>query len=526
MNVVFGNAIRAFLESSQGGTLADLRTFLQDPKWRDQFLKTVLDPVPATYWKLVFPQSGGNKSIGPILTRLETFLAPKPIRYMVAQRENRINFAEMMDKGKIFLARLSHGEMGRENANLLGPLLIAKLQQMAMGRQRMEASKRRPFYVYADEFQNFICPSMAEILSGARKYGMGFVLAHQDLRQLERDKEVASAVLSNAFTRVVFKVSDSDARTLSEGFAHFSARQLQNLPTGHAICRIGQSDNDFNLAVPQPDDIDEGVAEECRMAVIESSRARVAIKRAEAEQSYTDVPLEQPKPLAEPQRSIPAVQQIQEAVPTPVVEEGEGIPILTPKKKAGANTGKPAEPSRPTSVEVLSGRGGPTDKAIQRQVIEKANAQGLKAFPEVDILDGQFRLDVSVAGSKRKIACEVIVTSTLTEEINTLRECQACGYESGLLVCIDADKLAVAQARFERELPDFPVHYILPTQLSSYLKMIGRQLDASDASEPNLKRVANHDLTRRSPKLSAKDRQRIEENALQAIAITIKAAQN
>ena len=67
---------------------------------------------------------------------------------------------------------------------------------------------------------------MAEILSGARKYGMGFVLAHQYLRRLERDKEVASAVLSNAFTRVVFKVSDSDARTLSEGFAHFSARQL------------------------------------------------------------------------------------------------------------------------------------------------------------------------------------------------------------------------------------------------------------------------------------------------------------
>ena len=127
MNVVFGNAIRAFLESSQGGTLADLRMFLQDPKWRDHFLKMVRDPDLATCWKLVFPQSGGNKSIGAILTRLETFLAPKPIRHMVAHPENRLNFAEMMDRGKIFLARLSHGEMGRENANLLGSLFIAKL---------------------------------------------------------------------------------------------------------------------------------------------------------------------------------------------------------------------------------------------------------------------------------------------------------------------------------------------------------------------------------------------------------------
>ena len=92
-------------------------------------------------------------------------------------------------------------------------------------------------------------------------------------------------------------------------------------------------------------------------------------------------------------------------------------------------------------------------------------------------------------------------------------------------MCIDADKMVVAQARFERELPDFPVHCILPAQLSSYLTMIGPQLEASDASEPKLQRLANHDLTRRTTKLSAKERQRIEEKALQSIAIAIKAAQ-
>ncbi len=88
---------------------------------------------------------------------------------------------------------------------------------------------------------------MSEILSGARKYGMGPVLAHQDLRQLDRDKEVASAVLSNAYTRVGFGVGDSETRTLSEGFAHFPASELQNLPVGDAICRIGQSFPEFEI---------------------------------------------------------------------------------------------------------------------------------------------------------------------------------------------------------------------------------------------------------------------------------------
>lgn len=523
MNLVFGNAIRAFLESSVGGNLSDVRRFLLDPKYREQFLKTVTDPDVVYYWQKGFPQLGGNKSMGPILTRLETFLSPKPIRYMVSQRENRLDFADIMDRGKIFLARLPQGQMGQENSHLLGSLLVAKLQQMATSRQRLETGNRRPFFVYMDEFQNFICPSMTEILSGARKYGMGLVLAHQDLRQLDRDKDVASAVLSNAFTRVVFRVGDSDARTLSEGFAHFPARELQNLPVGQAICRIGQSDHDFNLTIPFPSIQDPDEATASRHGVIASSRARIAIPRAQMESPPDGTTEEAPKNSDPPEHPEPASAPVPEATPNPpVVAEGEN--------PDPANVGQPAlkgvtpeMPARPQNVENPSGRGGPLHKELQRRLVETANAQGLKAFPEFEILDGQFRLDASVEGSNWKVACEIIVTSKLDKEIKTLKECQSCGYGSALLVCVDGDKLAVAQARCERELPDFPIHCLLPAQLNSYLKMIARQEAASMAGEPKLERVANHDLARHSTKLSAKERQRIEENALQAIAMAIRA---
>src|SRR4029077_5433264 len=114
-------------------------------------------------------------------------------------------------------------------------LIVAKFQQAAMSRQRMSESERRFFSLYLDEFHHFITPSMAEILSGARKYRVGLVLAHQELRQLERDSEVASAVMSNPYTRVCFRVGDDDARQLADGFASFEARDLQNLGTGEAI---------------------------------------------------------------------------------------------------------------------------------------------------------------------------------------------------------------------------------------------------------------------------------------------------
>jgi hypothetical protein len=282
MNSVLRNAILAFLESTEGGTLADLRRFLLETAFRNRFLGTVTDPEIVYYWQKAFPQLTGNKSIGPVVTRLDEFLSRKPIRYMVSQKENRVNFAEVIDGGRILLAKLPQGLIGRENSYLLGSLLLSKLQQSAMSRQRMRESERRDFWCYVDEFHSFITPSMAEILTGARKYRVGLILAHQELRQLQSSDEVAGAVLANAFTRVVFRVGDADGRSLENGFSHFEARDLQNLEIGEAVCRIERSDFDFNLTVPMPEP-SSGDENARREAIVAASRATYARSRAEIE---------------------------------------------------------------------------------------------------------------------------------------------------------------------------------------------------------------------------------------------------
>src|SRR5208283_760632 len=116
-------------------------------------------------------------------------------------------------------------------------------------------------------------PSMAEILSGARKYRIGLTLAHHDLHQLQRNAEVASAVMSHPFTRIVFRVGDDDAKKLAEGFSYFEAKDLRNLEIGQAICRVGRSDYDFNLKVPLPEE-PEDLAAARREEVIAASRKK------------------------------------------------------------------------------------------------------------------------------------------------------------------------------------------------------------------------------------------------------------
>jgi len=280
MNAVLANAVLAFLESSEGGTLVELRRFLVDDEYRAAFLRTVADPEVAFFWEKEFPMLGG-KPQAPILTRLDAFLRPKPIRAMVASARNGLDFRAVMDGGAILLGKLAVGAIGEENAALLGSLIVTKLHQAALTRQELDPHARRPFFLYLDEFHNFVTPSLAAMLAGTRKYGLGLILAHQELRQLwNRDPDVAAAVLGNAATRISFRVGEFDAHKLKESFASFEARDLQNLGVGDAVARVERSDWDFSLRTTALPRIEPGAAATRREAVVGRLRAEHARREA------------------------------------------------------------------------------------------------------------------------------------------------------------------------------------------------------------------------------------------------------
>lgn len=450
MNSVFQNAVLAFLESSEGGTLADLRRFLLDTDWRSSFLQTITDPDVRFYWQRAFPQLGGGKSIGPIITRLETFLSPKPIRYMVSQKENRLDFGAMMDTGKIFLAKLPQGQIGRENAFLLGSLVMTKLQQMAMSRARVPASKRRPFYCYIDEFHHFIAPSLTEILSGARKYGLGLVLAHQELRQLDRDKEVASAVPSNAFTRIVFRVGDADARALADGFAHFEARHLQSLGIGQAIARIERADNDFNIAVPLPGELNEAVASQQREASIAASQSAYAIPRKEVEaellRRFADEDETPQKPKEKKSREAsksnpqPALRpETSEAETSSRSISNESASEIKPAPALQVEEPRPQPPSEP-------GKGGYQHRLVQDRIRAVGEQMGFRPMLEMPTSAGRESIDVGLLRHDMRIACEISVTTTIDHEVGNVRKCLRENFDMIAVITSDERRLRQIEA--------------------------------------------------------------------------------
>jgi hypothetical protein len=463
MTSVLGNAVLAFLESTEGGSLVDLRRFLVDAAFRAKYLKTVQDPEIVYYWEKTFPLLVA-KPQGPILTRLDTFLRPKLIRYMVAQKENGFDLGAIMNEGKIFLAKLSQGAIGEENAYLLGTLLVSKFHQLAMSRQQTAAAKRRDFHLYIDEFHNFVTPSMAAILSGARKYRLGLILAHQELQQLaSRDADVASAVIANPYTRVCFRLGDFDAKRLADGFSYFEAKDLQNLQVGEAICRVERAEFDFNLKTHPLPPIEPATAEKCRERIIALSRERYATPREVVEAAMS--PKEVPPPATPP---IPVQQP-----PTPVAAPPH--PAATAQPETKRDSSPPAPRTKLPTPPLSEGRGGPQHKYLQELVRRWALGKDYKTTIEKQILDGLGSVDVALEKEGRSIACEIGVTTTVEHEIGNVQKCLAAGFEHVVLLLMDRKtvakaKEAVTQAVNEEDRAR--VHVLTPEEFFAFAETL------------------------------------------------------
>ena len=484
MTSVLANAILAFLESSTGGTLYDLKRFLVESQFRKEFLTTLEDETVVYYWEKEFPLitgSGSGKPQAPLLTRLDTFLRPKLIRNMVTQRENKLDFRRIMDERKILLAKLSQGAIGKENAYLLGTLIVAKLNQTALGRQDVSQANRPFFSVVIDEFQDFITPSMASILSGARKYHLGLTLAHQDFRQLwNQDTEVASAVLTNPYTRVCFRLGDADAQRLTEGFSSYSPSDLQNLSVGEAIARIERNEYDFNLKTFPLPQIDETLAEARRQKIKERSRAQFAVKRAKMEVAVK-IEADAKKALeSEKESSLDQQQQANEesAQKALSLDYKDSEPT---QKKPSQTTSQPAK--------TLSGKGGQQHKYLQHLVKRIAESNGYRVTIEQPVLNGIGKVDVSLERDDVKIACEISVTTPSEYELGNIQKCLAAGYKPVIVISASEKHLSNIRQRTQVELSADDLTDVVFLQPDSFYAFLESLSASSETSTDGIDRV-------------------------------------
>jgi len=230
MEYILNNSLLALLEYP-GATLLGVNRMLSDVEYRKKVVDKITDPVVKAFWVQEYArytQRYEVEATAAIQNKVGQFISSPLIRNIIGQVKSSINMREIMDSGKILIMNLSKGRVGEDSSRLLGALLITKLQLAAMSRVDMPEEKRKDFFLYVDEFQNFATTSFVNVLSEARKYRLALILGHQYITQME--EEVRDAVFGNVGTIISFRVGAEDAEWLEKEFTpEFLAADIINL---------------------------------------------------------------------------------------------------------------------------------------------------------------------------------------------------------------------------------------------------------------------------------------------------------
>lgn len=253
MEHVLRNALYALLERDDA-SLPDILRLFSDKKFRKAVARKIENAIVKEFWTTEFenyPARLRAEAVAPIQNKLGALLADPTLFRILVAPPSEVRLRTLMDEGRGLVVNLSKGELGEDACMILGGLIITTLGLAAFSRANIDPGQRRPFFIYADEFQSFTTLSLVNMTSELRKYGTGLILAHQYLDQL--DPHLRSAVFGNAGSLIAFRVGAEDAPCLAGELQYrFETADLLSLANRNIYLRLmieGSPSSPFSASV-------------------------------------------------------------------------------------------------------------------------------------------------------------------------------------------------------------------------------------------------------------------------------------
>lgn len=221
----------------ENATLFTVFDLLNNPPFQKKVIQKLQDENLKNFWKYEFGRAGDFqrvKMVAPVTARIGRFLFSPSAKRILEQEKSTINFDEILDNKKLLICNLSKGNIGEDTSEVMGIMILNKIQLAALKRARKEQKKRNAFYLYVDEFQNFATPSFVQMLSEARKYGLNLIMAEQSTSQ-QNDNKTTNIILANTGTVVSFRSANpADEELLLRQYSPYIDRgDIANLPAFH-----------------------------------------------------------------------------------------------------------------------------------------------------------------------------------------------------------------------------------------------------------------------------------------------------
>ena len=247
----------------QPGTLADVSKIFLDKDFRDEWLMEpgvkANAPEAIAWWKGSWTKMSDftrGERLDYFVSKFNQFFTDPVLKAILGRPRSTINMRQIMDGRGVLLCNLGRGGVSPLAAAMLAGVFMQAAFNAALSRAEVPPPERLPFFVYCDEFQRISGPSTGAMLSEVRKFGVGLVLAHQFVDQL--DEGVIAAVLGNVGTKLTFRVGARDARRLVDYQPAISITELIGMPNFAAFVELlvgGVPTAPFTLRCPPPPDV-------------------------------------------------------------------------------------------------------------------------------------------------------------------------------------------------------------------------------------------------------------------------------
>lgn len=243
----FRNGCLTLMSDPDGGAITDIVRLFTDDDFAKIKRQHIKNPVVASFWDNQMAKTGAREKqemIPYFAAKFGQFVTNTMMRNIIGQTKSAFNFAEVMNGKKILLMNLSKGSVGEINSRLLGLIIVQKIQMAALSRQKLPKEERTDFFLYIDEFQNYVTDSIETILSEARKYRLGLNIAHQYLAQIDDQGKkggtnLKDAVFGNVGSMMCYKIGAQDSEQMAKEMAPvFSDQDLINIDKYKAVMKL------------------------------------------------------------------------------------------------------------------------------------------------------------------------------------------------------------------------------------------------------------------------------------------------
>jgi len=245
----FRNAVLTLMDYPQGWAITDVVRLFTDVDFQKDRVRHVKNPIVKNWWEKTYASMWDREKaeiIPYFAAKFGQFTTNKMMRNIIGQVKSSFDILDIMQNKKILIVNLSKGRLWDLNSKLLGMMLVSKIQMAAMRRDNIPKEERADFYLYIDEFQNYVTDSIESILSEARKYRLSLNIAHQYLWQLEQSDALTKsslnlkqAIFGNVWSVMSYKIWPEDWEFMSKYYAPtFSEQDLVNMDKFKASMKL------------------------------------------------------------------------------------------------------------------------------------------------------------------------------------------------------------------------------------------------------------------------------------------------